>query len=197
MSLVIQRPLARQRFHDLSDSIEQAAHAQGMLQLLLTQDGSTTRLCEAIAQGPVSLHLIEQQIVDVVPDPVRSQLVGASFIERITCLSAHGKVLMDNLSYIALDGLAADLRRDLEDGVMPFGHMLPRLWSRRTFYETAPMLHARLWDVSGLPDPDASRTYCLSTPEGPCMVIAETFRRGMLMAHDRRGALPHVQPTIH
>ncbi|MBI5277778.1 MAG: DUF98 domain-containing protein [Burkholderiales bacterium] len=152
-----------------------------MLQLLLAQDGSTTRLCEAIAAGPVTLHMIEQQIVGTVPAEVRAVLPGARFLERITCLAAHGEVLMDNLSYIALDGLAPDVRRDLEDGVMPIGHLLSRMWVRRSILDAKPSLYAKLWGAVGLPDLDASRTYCISTPEGPRMVISETFRRGMLM----------------
>lgn len=138
-------------------------------------------MCEAIAAGPVTLHVIEQQIVGTVPADVRSVLPGASFIERITCLAAHGQVLMDNLSYIALDGLAPDVRRDLEDGIMPIGHLLSRMWVRRSFLDPQPSLYAKLWDAVGLPDPEASRIYYISTPHGPRMVIAETFRRGMLM----------------
>jgi chorismate-pyruvate lyase len=153
-----------------------------MLQLLLAQDGSTTRLCETIAQGPVTVQVIEQQIVDAVPAEVRSSLPGTRFIERITCLSAHGQVMMDNLSYIALDGLSPDIRRDLEAGVMPIGHLLQRLWVRRAFLDAAPSVYARLWGAVGLADPDASRAYVISTPEGPRMFIAETYRRGMLSA---------------
>lgn len=152
-----------------------------MLQLLLAQDGSTTRLCETIAGGPVSLHVAEQQIVDAVPAEVRSALPGASFIERITCLAAHGQVMMDNLSYIALEGLPADVRRDLEGAAMPIGHLLSRPWVRRAFLVAAPMLYQRLWGAVGLPDAEAARAYCVTTPEGPRMLIAETYRRGMLM----------------
>ena len=153
-----------------------------MLQLLLAQDGSTTRLCETIAGGPVSLHVIEQRVVNEVPAEVRAALPGTGFIERITCLAAHGEVMMDNLSYIALDGLPADVRRDLEAGVMPIGHLLARLWVRRAFLDAAPALYERLWAAAGwLRDAAASRTYCIVTPDGPRMLIAETYRRGMLM----------------
>lgn len=155
-----------------------------MLRLLLAQDGSTTRLCESIARGPVSLHVLEQRIVQAVPAEVRGALPGASFIERITCLAAHGQVMMDNLSYIALEGLPPDVQRDLEGGAVPIGHLLSRLWVRRSFLDRTPTLHTRLWGVVGLPDPEASRTYCIATPDGPRMLIAETYRRGMLM---RRG----------
>ena len=55
---------------------------------------------------------------------------------------------------------------------------------RRSFLDAAPMLYERLWAVVGLPDPEASRTYCIATPEGPRMLIAETYRRGMLMGRD-------------
>lgn len=152
-----------------------------MLQLLLAQDGSTTRLCETIAGGPIALQVLEQRVVHVVPQEVRDALPGSSFIERITCLAAHGQVMMDNLSYIALEGLPADLRRDLEIGSMPIGHLLARLWVRRRFLEAAPLMYERLWGVVGQSDPVASRAYCVATPEGPRMLIAETYRRGMLM----------------
>ncbi len=147
----------RKRFLAASDSAAQAAHARSVLRLLLAQDGSTTRLWEAIAGGPVSLCVAEQQIVHTVPAEVRAALPGAAFIERITCLAAHGQVMMDNLSYIALEGLPADVRRDLEDAAMPIGHILSRLWLRRSFLDAAPTLYERLWSVVGLPDPDASR----------------------------------------
>lgn len=161
-----------------------AAHASGVLQLLLAQDGSTTRLCGTIAKGPVALHVVEQQIVDAVPPEVRSALPGTHFMERITCLAAHGQVMMDNLSYIALEGLPTDVRRDLEGGVLPIGHLLSRLWVRRSFLDATQVLYQRLWGAVGLPDLEASRTYCIATPDGPRMLIAETYRRGMLWGGD-------------
>lgn len=167
--------LRRERFPDAPD------HAR-VLQLLLAQDGSTTRLCETVAGGPVALHVLSQRVVDDVPAQVRTLLPGQCFIERITCLAAHGQVMMDNLAYIALDGLAPDLRADLEAGVAPLGHLLARLWTRRRFLDLVPVLHERLWSVAGgMPHAQASRLYGVLTPEGPCMLIAETFRRGMLM----------------
>lgn len=153
-----------------------------MLQLLLAQDGSTTRLCETIAGGPVALHVLAQRTVQDVPDVVCSVLPGARFIERITCLAAHGEVMMDNLSYIALDGLPADIQRDLEAGTMPIGHLFARMWIRRSFLGAQPALHERLWAaVGGPPDAKASRSYSVVTPQGPSMLITETYRRGMLM----------------
>ena len=158
-----------------------------MLRLLQAQDGSTTRLCEAIAGGSVALHVLEQRVVHVAPREVHDALPGSSFIERVTCIAAHGEVMMDNLSYIALEGLPPHLRRDLEDGVMPIGHLLARLWVRRSFLAAAPMMYERLWTVVGLPDPDASRAYYIATPEGPRMLIAETYRRGMRIERDGPG----------
>ena len=58
--------------------------------------------------------------------PIRTALPSSSFIERITCIAAHGHMMMDNLSYIALKGLSLGLRRDLEGGTMPIGHLLAR-----------------------------------------------------------------------
>jgi chorismate-pyruvate lyase len=183
--------LERQRFLHPSDPPAQAVHARNVLHLLLAQDGSTTRLCEAIAGGAVSLHVLEQRVVDAVPAEVRAALPGSSFLERITSLAAHGQVMMDNLSYVALEGLPADVRRDLEGGVMPIGHLLSRLWVRRSFLDAVPVLYERLWGaVGGLPDAEASRTYCIVTPEGPRMLIAETYRRGMLMQRPAAKAQP-------
>lgn len=153
-----------------------------MLRLLLAQDGSTTRLCETIAAGPVTLQVLEQRVVHTAPEEVRAALPGTGFIERVTCLAAHGQVMMDNLCYIALEGLPPDLRRELEDGRVPIGHLLARLWVRRTFLSAAPRLYERLWAAVDLPDPAAARAYAIVTPAGPCMLIAEAYRRGMLMS---------------
>jgi chorismate-pyruvate lyase len=194
MSSSIDQSLQRRCFGDASAPPTPAAQANSILQLLLTQDGSTTRLCEAVAGGPVTLHVIEQQVLGTAPAEVRSVLPGAGFIERITCLAARGQVLMDNLSYIALDGLAPDVRRDLEDGVIPIGHLLSRMWVRRSFLDPSPALYAKLWDAVGLPDPDASRVYCIATPDGPRMMIAETFRQGMLMSRGLDVSTPSCPP---
>lgn len=179
--------LQRARFHQPDDSPAQAAVARQVLPLLLTQDGSATRLCETVAGGPVELHLLAQRVVQDVPTEVRTALPGAAFLERWTCLAAHGEVMMDNLSYTVLDGLPDDVRHDLERGHAPIGHLLQRLWVRRWFLDDAPAVYQRLWATVGLPDPGATRAYGIATPEGPCMLIAETFRRGMLLGLGSRG----------
>jgi chorismate-pyruvate lyase len=89
--------------------------------------------------------------------------------------------MMDNLTYIALAGLDADLRRDLEAGTIPIGHLLAPLWIRRSALPSAQDLLARLWHQVGLPDSNASRVYKIATVQRPLMVIAETYRQGMLL----------------
>jgi chorismate-pyruvate lyase len=166
----------RERFSDAADP------AQGrLLNLLLAQDGSTTRLCEAVAGGPIELHLIGQKVTGDVPETVRQQLPGTLFMERITSIAAHGAVLMDNLSYISLAGLAPDIEADLRAGQLPIGHLLARLWVRREPLAHAPVLATRLWEAVGLPDPAATRAYKIVSREAALMVIVETYRRGMLM----------------
>lgn len=150
-----------------------------LLRLLMAQDGSTTRLCEAVAGGPVALELLEQRTTREVPECVRARLPGEEFIERLTSLCAHGEVMMDNLSYIALQGLEPDVERDLRAGTMPIGHLLARLWVRREFLPLDDALGARLWGAVGLPDPRATRSYRIVTPGGPRMLIAETWRQGI------------------
>ncbi len=177
-------PPARLPFASSCTSPADQANAGRILELLLAQDGSTTRLCETIAAGPVQLHLLTQTITSDVPAAVRGSLGGTWFIERVTCIAAHGEVMMDNLAYIALDGIDVDLRRDLEAGAIPIGHLLARSWVRRAALSSPRQLLERLWHDVGLPDPGASRAYRIDTPRGPLMVIAETFRQGMLL---RRG----------
>ena len=131
--------------------------------------------------GRVALHVLHQQVPNDVPAIVREQLPGHRFIERITCLAAHGEVLMDNLSYIALDvGLQA-VERDLHAGTLPIGHLLARWWVRREAILMPQEIPERLWSATGLPDADATRSYRILTPESPRMLICETYRRGMLM----------------
>lgn len=160
-----------------------------MLDLLLAQDGSTTRLCETVAGGPVELHVVHQQLTNEVPDLVRRQLPGETFIERITYLAAHGQVLMDNLSFIATAGLGPDIEADLLAGKLPIGHLLARLWVRREPVADAGGLAQQLWNTVGLPDPPATRAYRIITAAAPCMLIVETYRRGMLM--NRHSAWAH------
>ncbi|QHI98333.1 DUF98 domain-containing protein [Xylophilus rhododendri] len=174
--------LLRQRFLLPDAAPERALQERRYLQLLMVQDGSTTRLCEAVAGRPVDLEVPLQRITDEVPGIVRASLPGDRFIERRVCLSAHGQVMMDNLSYIALQGLPDDVRADLEAATIPIGPLLDRMWVRREFDETgAEPLRQRLWEAAGLPDPEATRTLRVHTPQGPLMLITETWRRGMLM----------------
>jgi chorismate-pyruvate lyase len=177
--------LLRERFLRVDAEPDRAGYERRFLSLLLAQDGSTTRLCETVAGGPVALFVPHQQLTEDVPDVVRSGLPGTRFIERRVVLAARGEVMMDNLSYIALEGLPGDVRRDLEAGTEPIGHLLERLWVRRDFDDraAAPLRH-KLWEACGLPDPEATRSYRVLTPGGPLMLITETWRRGMLMGLD-------------
>ena len=170
----------RREFFDADEPAVAAGCALGVLRMLLAQDGSTTRMCEAIAGGPLTLVLLRQVVTERVPDAVRAVLPGTRFLERVTSLAAHGEVMMDNLSFIALDALPDAVRRGLEDGATPIGHLLDTLWvRRRPLDEGAAALCRGLWDAVGVPDPRAARAYSIWTPEGPRFVIAETFRRGM------------------
>jgi chorismate-pyruvate lyase len=182
--------LRRERYRDPFAAPERAAHADLLLALLLTQTGSTTRLCETLAGGPVALHLLHQCTAGQVPDLVSRELPGTRFIERISCLAAQGQVMTDNLVYVALDGLEAGLQRDLDQGLVPIGHLLAGSFTHRRFLaptqgpQGLQELHARLWREVGLPDAPASRAYALATAQGLHMLVIEAFRRGMQM--DRR-----------
>lgn len=151
--------------------------------MLLVQDGSTTRLCEAIAGGPIQVLTHLQHSTQEVPEIVRHALPGERYLERLISLVAHGQVMMDNLSYVSLRDIDDTLRADLEAGDIPIGHLLDRMWVRREPgpSDAAATLQQRLWEQVGEPDAGASRVYRIIEPQGPRMLIAETFRRGMLM----------------
>jgi hypothetical protein len=70
--------------------------------------------------------------------------------------------------------------QELVDGVRPIGHGMAQLWTRRTFRPDDTQLLDELWAAVGTPDPQASRSTSMAIPAGPCMVLGETFRRGVL-----------------
>lgn len=163
-----------------------------VLELLLAQDGSATRLCEAVAGGPIEVHVLAQQATEAVPRKVRELLPGGRFIERLSCLAAHGEVLLDSVSWIALAGLEPDIEADLRAGRRPIGHLLQRLWVRREPLADAGELGQRLWHAVGAPDAAATRAFRVVTPQGARMIVVETYRRGMLMG---RAATPPAAPA--
>lgn len=175
-------PFQRERFHSDSDSPAQAALARTVLQLLLHQDGSTTRLLEVLAGGAIAVHVLEQGLVRELPSQLEGSLPGNTFLRRLTALEAGGRVLLDSVSYIAVERLPRAVVHGLEEGTRPIGHILARLWTRRSFRDQDTQLFEQLWARTGQPDPRASRSCVILTPEGPCMVLAETFRRGVLEA---------------
>ena len=178
--------IARASFIDSCADAGAQARQRWLLRLLLAQDGSTTRLCQAIAAVPLTLQVRQQTVTETVPGCVRGVLPGQRFIYRVTSLAAAGEVMMDNLVYVALDGLPELLREGLDSGAIPIGPLLESLWVRRKPLpaEVAHILSEQLWGEVGMPDASASRAYTIATPEGNMFVIAETYRRGMRMHFD-------------
>lgn len=155
-------------------------HEDAILALLLAQDGSTTNLLERIGQCKISVHLVEQQVVDKLPIQIDGELPGHRFLRRITSLHSGGLVLLDSIAYIATDVLPPPVVKALEDGTRPIGHVLSPLWTRRSFRDRNGPLLEDLWKAVGQPDPHASRSLCIYTPRAPCVLLGETFRRGVL-----------------
>ncbi len=153
-----------------------------LLRMLLALDGSTTRVCEALAQTPVQLQLISQQQTQDVPAAVREQLGGSAWLVRVTSLHAHGRVLMDNLSFTRLDAVPDGFLQRLNEGTAPIGHLLARLFVRREPVVGSAQVEQMLWQHVGLPDARASRCYRIVTEQGPLMMIFEAYRAGMVAA---------------
>jgi chorismate-pyruvate lyase len=159
-----------------------AQHAP-WLRALLALDGSTTRVCEAVAGQPMGVLLLHQAQQANVPAAVREQLGGDNWLVRVTSLYAHGRVLMDNLSYTRLDAVPDWFLADLHQGQAPIGHLLRQLpFVRRDSLPVDTTVAQTLWDHVGHPDAHASRSYRIVTPEKPLMLIFEAFRDGMVMA---------------
>jgi chorismate-pyruvate lyase len=152
-----------------------------LLRLLLALDGSTTRVCEALAQAPMAVQLLLQQQTDNVPPAVRAQLGGERWLHRVTSLHAHGRVLMDNLSYTRLDAVPGWFLDELHEGKAPIGHLLQRLFIQREPLTGSSEIEEALWQHVGQPDLRASRCYRIVTERGPLMLIFETFRSGMVV----------------
>lgn len=151
-----------------------------LLRLLLAQDGSTTRICEALSGQPVDVVLHRQVATSEVPALVREQLGGQRWLERVTSLCCDGAVMMDNLSYTRLDAVPEWFLAALQTGTAPIGHLLDRLFVQRESVPTSTELCAQLWKQVGLPDDRASRAYRIVVPEGPLMLIFESFRAAMV-----------------
>ena len=152
-------------------------HAK-LLRLLLAQDGSATRLCEALAGKPISVLLQYQHRTSDVPAAIRSGLGGTAWLERITTLHTGGVVLMDNLSYTRLDAVPDWFLAELDAGKAPIGYLLDRLCIQREDLRLDDEIAGRLWPHVGLPDPRATKLYRILTPDGPLMWVFETFRAG-------------------
>lgn len=155
---------------------------QPLLRLLLAQDGSATRLCEALAQGPITVQLQFQRRTTDVPASVIAQLGGNAWLERATTLHAHGVVLMDNLSYTRLDAVPDWFLAGLDAGTTPIGHLLDRLPIQREDLPFADDIATRLWSQVGLPDTRAAKLYRIRTATGSLMLVMETFRAGWTSA---------------
>jgi len=153
--------------------------AAALLRVMVEQDGSMTRLCEALAGAPVELRLRHQCLTHEVPPEVCGLLPGARFIERVTSLVSAGRVLADNLVYVALLGLDAELQQDLQTGRRPIGHLMDGRPHRRDVVQVGPAVLGRLWATVGVPTPEAMRCYTMRTPQGSAMLVCEALRRGL------------------
>lgn len=164
-----------------TNSLPSGKYEETIRALLLAQDGSTTSLLESLGRDEVCVRVIEQCVVDQLPFELDGELPGTRFLRRLASLHANGHVLLDSLSYTAIDVLPRSVELELVEGAKPIGHVLSHLWTRREFRDRHNALLKELWDAVGDPDPPSSRTMCIHTPRAPCMLLAETFRAGVLV----------------
>ena len=149
-----------------------------LLKLLLAQDGSTTKLCEALAGSRINVMIHSMSRVETVPEVVMRQLGGTSWLRRVTSLHFNPHVMMDNLTYTRLDRVPSWFTADLELGKAPVGHLLEKLFIRRERIDSTPELEQVLFNMVGFPDSNSSRAYTVNTEEGAVMLVFETYRAG-------------------
>jgi chorismate-pyruvate lyase len=158
-----------------------------LLKLLLAQDGSTTKLCEAMSDSDVSLVVHSQSRVDTVPEVVKRELAGTTWLKRISSLHSESKVFMDNLTFTRLDRVPDWFLSDLEQGNAPVGHLLEKLYVRRERIVSSFELEQELFEVVGLPDSGSSRAYRINVESGALMLVFETYRAGFARAFEMSG----------
>jgi chorismate-pyruvate lyase len=153
-----------------------------LLRLLLTHDGSTTRLCSAINDAAVTVYVHQQHVIadtdsnPIVPE-LQSILGGTRWLQRITSLHNQiGDVFMDNLSFTRLDTVPDWFLNALEEETVPIGRLLDQLFIQRKPIDTSLEMQHLLWNTVGVLDPRASRSYKIATPEHHFMLIFEVFR---------------------
>jgi chorismate-pyruvate lyase len=166
--------------------VQYSSHTQydSLLRLLLTHDGSTTRLCSAVNNNAMAIHLHEQYILSTTEsslsplvNELNTILGGTHWLQRITSLhNADGDVFMDNLSFTRLDAVPNWFVNALNEGKMPIGKLLDQLFIQRKPVDTSSSLQALLWNTVGLTDQRASRSYKITTPDNAFMLIFEVFR---------------------
>lgn len=183
--------LHRERFQSGADAPAGSISAATLLQVLLHQDGSTTRLLEMLVGSAITVHVLVQGFVDELPPPLANSLAGKRFLRRLSTLEARGHVLLDSISYTAIDALPASVARGLLEGVRPIGHVFSSLWTKRSFGSDGTQLLEELWSTVGEPHREASRSCVVLIPEGPCMLLAETIRQGIVtLAAEHCGCQP-------
>lgn len=173
--------LHREIFHDSEPRpSDETAKEAATLQSLIERQDPMTPLLESIAGEKITVHILAQDVVQQVPSALSSCLKGNSFLRRMVSLEARGYVLLDSLSYIDIEVLPFDARQRLLDGIDPIGHVLSGLWTERSFRRNDTELLEELWATVGHADARASRSTCIHTLAGPSIILAETFRRGVL-----------------
>ena len=172
--------LSRCSFSDgLTRTSSASAWATAWKKLLLAQDGSATLICETLVGAKVQLDVLHQAETTDVPASVKAHLAGDRFIERQVVMSFDGQVMMDNLTYIALEGLDPTVKDHLENGTSPIGYIFDIKRTRKRAVPIRDDVLTGLWSRCGEPDPSSARTYVLEIENTSSMLITEVFRAGM------------------
>jgi chorismate-pyruvate lyase len=172
--------LTRRRYRDdLPSGTPLAAWAEAWLRVLLTHDGSATLLCETIARQRVSLEVSHQAIATEAPEVVAAHLGGRRFLERQVVLHHENEVMMDNLTYVALDLIDDDVAAHLAERRSPIGHIFEHKPTKKRPIALDCAILDRLWSRAGIPDAEAARSYVLNADRAACMLITECYRAGM------------------
>ncbi len=170
----------------MMDSLRELEEVYGLnpvQKILLTTDGSITRILMALTGEDVSVKTVTQEVVSA-DDAVAEALdvaVGVEVNYRVVNLLSGGRVLVHAVSYAPLSRLKSEFREDIMRRDVPIGTILARLKieARREIKDFSVIKADPLMaDVFGLL-PNAlllKRSYDIITGGRVLMCITEVFR---------------------
>ncbi|MEX2353339.1 MAG: chorismate pyruvate-lyase family protein, partial [Gammaproteobacteria bacterium] len=148
-----------------------------IVRILLTTDGTVTRILEAWFNEPMSLQSLNQELIQLDTDqPWINAVAGDQILQREVSLigSNSGKVCINAISLVRLQELDEALINELLPGQIGIGELLHErgIGTHREILGIETDSNADLTTKSVT---DVSRTYRIFVNNSPCILVTERF----------------------